>query len=305
MKKNILAIIGVLLVSSSVYAGTLGFKFDNDFLAGKSDKYYTSAESIYYLSPTFAPLDHMALKGANVMYLIGISQKMYTPEDISDPEPILTDRPYAGALTIDLGFEIHSDKSVNFLSLSLGTTGEASLAGQTQTEVHRWLGATTPEGWDNQVGELFIGQFNWQYKYKYTGKISNLLAYDIMPNLGCGVGTIFTFGNLGVMGRIGNKIPNDYATYRMEPTIRGQEGLNLKVYGIFGVEGRYVLENKLLDGYRSHGVEGEDMVGDLYAGIGTSIGRVNINYLITWRSEEFVGQDGSVKFGSIILTYGF
>jgi len=300
--KRILAIIVALFISSWAYAGTVGFQFDNDVLGSEKDRHYTSALSIYYLSETFPLLDNYMLKDLDVMYLIGVNQKMYTPDNISYPGVIYTDRPYAGSLALDLGVEIYKNNSADSIVISLGTTGEASLAEKTQKNVHEWIGSKEPMGWDNQIGEMAVFQLGYQRKYKYASKIGNILEYDVIPNGGVSFGTMYTYANLGFMGRIGNKVPKDYAMYRMEPTIRG---IDFKLYGIYGVEGKYVIDNTFLNGYKSHGVEAEDFVGDLYTGIGTTVGKFNISYLFTWRSKEFEGQDESDRFGSIIMSCGF
>ncbi len=71
-----------------------------------------------------------------------IGQNMFTPENILDPVPISTDRPYAGWLYAGPVYQRVGKLAPNLFVLDsfeadLGMVGPDSLAGQTQKQFHR------------------------------------------------------------------------------------------------------------------------------------------------------------------------
>ena len=74
---------------------------------------------------------------------LGVGQNMYTPPDITQENPPLDERPYAGWLYGSVGVVAETGKQLDQLELSLGVVGPASLAAKTQKLVHVITGSET------------------------------------------------------------------------------------------------------------------------------------------------------------------
>lgn len=150
--------------STSTFASGWLFGMHNDVISDE-DGNYTNAIFINYTDEAPAlnnqfwqaltPFDPNPLKYA-VNYQFG--QQMWTPSDISEPVPQPNERPYAGLLFGEASVLGYSSVSSYRLSLLVGTVGEQSMAGDTQTLLHEMIGATTPQGWDNQIEDEIVYQ---------------------------------------------------------------------------------------------------------------------------------------------------
>ena len=149
-----------IAIPGAVGAGdtTVILEYENDMFAG-DDRWYTNGVRATWIS-TSRPGRHndlVRLVGErsrlvdterSVSYGFSLGQSMYTPEDITDPDPPVDDRPYGGWLHVSAGFGQLRSSSLTRLSITLGVVGPASLADRTQKEVHRLVGADKPQGWD-------------------------------------------------------------------------------------------------------------------------------------------------------------
>lgn len=78
-----------------------------------------------------------------------------------------------------------------------------------------------------------------------------LFNLEIMPNFGINPGNVFTYASGGTSIRFGWRIPEDYGTPRIQPSIPGSSYFSTSQFGIYtfaGVEGRAVARNIFLDG---------------------------------------------------------
>ena len=83
----------------------------------------------------------------------GLTQKMFTPNDISKTYHQPDDYEYAGALFVTHSlFSYNQSKKYNIQTeIILGIRGPASLARATQTLLHNLINYQKPMGWDNQL----------------------------------------------------------------------------------------------------------------------------------------------------------
>lgn len=89
-------------------------------------------------------------------YTYEFGQKMFTPDHISREEPQFDANPFTGLLYGQLGKEEVSLESKKWANLLIGTTGENSLAGQTQKLFHGWFDMAEPRGWKYQVDNEIV-----------------------------------------------------------------------------------------------------------------------------------------------------
>lgn len=152
-------------------ASSVMVALENDFLNTRgvgTDRYYTSGVRIeYFFTKEKArfPSSLLVRVGQDKnLYSWGAAQYMFTPAHIERAEAQVGDRPYAGALFAV--HTLHSFDPAHRLRLSseifFGVMGPLSFAEQTQKWVHEKIRSPRPEGWDHQVPNDVILNYNIQ-----------------------------------------------------------------------------------------------------------------------------------------------
>jgi len=255
-------------------------------------------------------------KTNQVSFILG--QNIFTPEDITDPNLIVNDRPYAGWLYFGIGL-IKRQKSgriwvFDTMELDLGIVGPESYAQDVQTWWHKNISdSPRPAGWDHQLknepGLLLNLERKWRIELtpdNYEG-----LQVDFLPSTGVALGNVFTYASVGGMFRLGVNLPVDYGPPRIRPGAQGSDFFQydkkkpVSWYAYAGVEGRALAVNIFLDGNTftdSHSVDKKYFVGDFHAGFVLVIYRARLAFSQVFRSSEFNGQKELSEFGSINLS---
>jgi hypothetical protein len=258
-----------------------------------------------------------SLKTNQVSFIIG--QNIFTPEDISNPNLIPNDRPYAGWLYFGVGLIRSQIKKEGYaifdtFELDLGIVGPESFAEDAQKWVHQNVSdSPIPRGWDHQLknepGILVNLERKWRMEltpHGYQG-----LQVDFLPSVGAALGNVYTYGSLGTMFRLGVNLPVDYGPPRIRPGAQGSDFFQydkkkpFSWYAYAGVEGRALAVNIFLDGNtfaESHSVDKKIFVGDFHAGFVLVMYRVRVAFSQVFRSSEFNGQKEMSEFGSINLS---
>jgi hypothetical protein len=94
------------------------------------------------------------------------------------------------------------------------------LAEEAQNLVHDVIGVDQFQGWDNQLGNEPALQMALDRKFKAyrgTGAITPGFSADTIRRLGLQLGNIETSATVGIEGRVGWNIPNDFGTYPIRP----------------------------------------------------------------------------------------
>ena len=146
---------------------------DNDFInfyMKGTDNAYTNGTRIdfFYLKnarPHFFVDRILPKAGANSInvYGWGLTQLMYTPNDIATTDYQPNDYPYAGALyTTHSLYSYNVEKKYDFQTeIELGVRGPAAFTKQTQTFVHRLINYQSPMGWAHQARNAAIVNVNF------------------------------------------------------------------------------------------------------------------------------------------------
>lgn len=302
--------------------GTFTFVLENDLFFGR-DRDYTNGIMLAWMSePDYAPL--WALKTARLLpffpedgkvrssYAIG--QNMYTPNDITDPNPPLDERPYAGWLYAAVGIVVETgEQQLDQFQLQFGVIGPASLAEQSQTFVHKVIGSEKPQGWDTQLknepGLVITYQRSWR---ALVSTEINGFSIDMTPHIGGALGNVYTYANAGATMRFGWNLPNDYGPPRIQPGLPGSGFFEQNdVFGLYffaGLDARAVARNIFLDGntFRdSRSVDKEPLVADAQVGVALTIHDARLAFTHVFRSHEYKGQTGDDEFGAISLSVPF
>jgi lipid A 3-O-deacylase len=308
---------------------TCSMQFENDFFGGGTDRHFTHGTRFNCLTQPIQWITNAATKlpwfieedtlthpenALKARASISIGQNIYTPEDITDPQLITEDRPYAGWLYLGFGLVANQgSKRYDKLELDIGVVGPLSFAEEVQKTWHSLLGLRKPEGWDNQLeNEPGIDLFYEQARRLKKNMLSYGLEYDVIHHFGGSLGNVFTYASAGLTLRIGPDLDEDFGPPRIQPSLpgggffRSKKGFNWYVFS--GIEGRAVLYNIFLDGNTfsdSHSVDKKLWIGDLQAGIAIQVHRVRISYTQIYRTKEYHGQDRADSFGSLSISYQF
>ena len=144
-----------------------------------------------------------------------VGQNMATPEELENPDIILDDTPYLGLLAVGSSWIGFNDTEFTGFGITAGIVGEWSGAEQVQTGVHSLIGATEPEGWDNQLDTEPVLNIYFMKKRKLWNKPS----FDGAFNFDLSVGNFLTGIHAGIAMRFGRK-PGGFS-YVPDPIGRG------------------------------------------------------------------------------------
>lgn len=323
---------------------TFNIQVENDLFASDEDRHYTNGIRLSYLTKaTPCEENKPCLSGIlkdltsfipafrhgdsyRVSYSLG--QNMYTPSDISVPDLLPNDRPYAGWLYAGLGFvtrntfaddDQRAHDRIDNLEFNIGMVGPWSGAELAQESWHKLFGFGKPRGWDNQLRNEpgIVLQYERIWQFRSDSLLAKGLGLEFAPSVGGAVGNVYTHAAAGLRFRLGSNLPEDYGPPRIRPSLPGSDYFvpkerRLGFYLFAGVEGRVVLRNIFLDGntFRdSHSVNKKRFVGDLTVGAAVVTPRkgflppCRISYTYIFRTKEFDGQDFGDKFASINFSF--
>lgn len=242
---------GTLYIDSADYGGLLEIGTANDLFQARSnsDKYYSASFRASYLHPVFdSKFARKFLvgddKGNNFFGLV-LRQNGFTPDDLSDPNVIVDDRPYAGLLTLQYWRVSKKDLDWEYSNaFKFGVLGPASMVEQVQTWLHEATGSTPPMGWHNQIANALVVDYYARAEKRFLKDCSWVL-------LGAGAS-----GELGsLLNAFGVHSRLRVGKYYEDP--KTMFGLNYRkivasskwqVYADFIVAARYVLYDGTLQG---------------------------------------------------------
>ena len=271
--------------------------------------------------------------------VVKFGQSMFTPRDSARTDLIPDDRPYAGLLYVGMSWNRRKHQPLNDTEIldtreiTLGVMGPLALAQPAQDFIHDVIGAERFQGWDNQLRNEPAVQMALDKKFKAyqgAGAIQPGFSADYIRSLGLQLGNIETSGTLGIEGRIGWNIPNDFGTYPIRPgaenrppsaaSIHGGDGKGTTPSGrpragihLFGtLETKLVLHDFSLDGNlfeSSHSVTRSPWVAQAAIGLSAQspiAGHgVKLAVMRVWRTREFEEQGPSHAYGSVTLSIEF
>lgn len=334
------AVLATLLLSGGAQAGTLSLIVENDVFAG-TDRNYTAGHKLAYVTEGKRSPDDIVTGGfgrliADAIYGLdtirtqnsdGVSDNdivihegfalghsIFTPTDITTPDRLPDQHPYAGWLYGTYSIVGAHDNVVDTFAVDLGILGPSALGEEIQRGWHQIIDGQDPRGWDNQLkdepGIVFTYQRQWRYDLRNS---IGRFGLDILPTIGASLGNVRTQATLGTTLRAGYNLGNDYGPPRIRPALAGSAVLDhaadgVSVYLFGGVEGRAVLRNIFLDGNSwrdSLNVQRKPLVADFQVGAVVQTPGFQLAYTFVIRTEEFDGQQEEQQFGAVSLSVRF
>jgi len=313
-------------INKNIHKNYISLSYENDLIGGGSDKFYTSGIQLNYFNVDKKPPKPIKRLADSWMgfdvgdatatsYTLG--QKIFTPRNISNPNPQSNDRPWAGWLYGAVGLSNIYPTHVDHFGLTLGVIGPASLAEQTQSFIHEQItDSPEPRGWNNQLHTEPGLILSWDRRWPMV------IAADVdgfrlqaEPNISIAVGNVSSFAGVGGTLTFGpNQKQLQDTPPRLPPAMAGTgyfdtpDNRDWDWYLFAGVNGRAVARDIFLDGnsFRdSPSIDKKNIVIDSNAGLAVTYGDTRISYTIVYRTKEFYGQDDPAIFGSMSLTRRF
>lgn len=140
----------------------------------------------------------------------GLSQMTMTPEDISNPDPQPGDVPWAGSLGWAESWYALDNRTLNAFQIYFGILGPYSFAEPFQVQIHDWINADKPLGWDNQLETEPLLNLNYAFKRKLisAGEYATKgLTGDFAVGIEGALGNFVTSAGLTLEGRLGWGLP--------------------------------------------------------------------------------------------------
>ena len=211
----------------------LSLQWSNDilYLPNQTDYYFTNGMNLEFSVPAFSnnPLNYTLLNagsGANTVYMLGLTQDIFTPVMKDTIALLLNDRPFASYLTLQSS-AISTDPVRSFRIRSewqLGIMGGPAGGAATQNLIHKIMPASLEVvGWVNQVRTDAV------INYNVTIEKGLLQARYFQSWVGADarIGTLYTDMTPGVYFRLG--IFDDY--FNSPAGCEGKRKLNAFLYG--------------------------------------------------------------------------
>jgi hypothetical protein len=305
-----------LTVENDAFADPFGVHQDRHYTAGLKVVLFGGDDFATNLTARLNGVANWGIQPTAGDLGIVVGQNIYTPEDILNPAPIPTDRPYAGWLYTGLVYQRRGELAANLavmenFEINLGIVGPDSLAENAQKTIHRWwFPDDLPRGWDNQLHDEpgLVLKYARLWRYSPTTALSRYV--DVIPRVGGALGNVFTFATAGATLRLGYNLPPDFGVPLIDSPASVNGGFTRSTpwcfaYVFGGLDGRVVGRDITLDGNSFRGgpsVDKNILVGDVSWGFAVQIFRhVEIAYTRIIRTEQFRGQDGNDIFGSLTL----
>lgn len=279
------------------------FRYENDFFTA-TDKYYTQGVSLDVVSPAISklPTNLLLLRLANssIQYGLAIQHNAYTPTKITDANIRYNDRPYASSLLLQQ-YAINTDpikhKRVTTM-LSIGVMGKIAGGQWMQETIHRNTNNKMPEGWQYQIANDVVINYNVCYEK------SLIQLKDILVISGSGsvdIGTLNTQASIGSSVMVGY-FDSPYSTQQSKPFqayIYGQSGLNFIGYDA-------TLQGGLLNKSSVYTLTGNDInrtIAEASIGLVITYKKVQLEYFHTYNTRRFINSI-SHAWGGLMVSVG-
>ncbi|WP_439816849.1 lipid A deacylase LpxR family protein [Zavarzinia sp. CC-PAN008] len=303
-------------------SGTFTATFENDLFGQGTDEHYTNGFRFSYLTGDNDVPDWLRSTAqyiplfdgtGNLRASIALGQSMFTPDDLSRKDLIVSERPYAGWLYTAFGLISDKGSQYDTFEVNLGIVGPGAGGEEVQMFVHDLLDAQRPEGWDNQLrneaGFQFIWSRNWRALYEFD---VGGFGVEASPFVTGSLGNVMTYASTGITLRLGEDLRSDYGPPVINPNPPGSgffaPSSDWSWYVFVSAEGRVVGHNIFLDGNTwtdSHSVDKHELVGTLEGGLVVTIGGTRLSFVQILRSPEFKGQKGPDVYGSASVSLLF
>jgi lipid A 3-O-deacylase len=193
--------------------------YDNDYFTA-TDRYYTQGYNFEFVHPALRknPLTRLLVttNRNSAKYGLAFEHFGFTPTTIQSDAILVGDRPFAGAILLKT-FSMSTDtvRRVRVSSvLSTGMVGPVAFGGEMQTAIHRVINGVTPQGWQHQIRNDVIANYNLTVEkqlYAYRNSVS--VSANAQAQIGTFTNRLQT-GFVVMAGRFNSPFGNGLANRR-------------------------------------------------------------------------------------------
>lgn len=273
------------------------FYYDNDFFTAQ-DYYYTQGINLEYLHPALSknPLNFLLIKikEGRKEYGISVEHNVFTPSSIRHEEVLLNDHPFSAFLVLKSFTRTSNEFTGDVFStaISIGFIGPSAFGKEMQTSIHTWLKNLLPLGWDHQIRNDLL--LNYQINYeKMLVRIPSVFHLSGVGSLNAG--TLRDDFSGGVQMRFGKFY--DSPDKRSAIFIYGKSEVKCNLFdatlkgGVFNKRSEYTLKSSEVSLLKlQHTI-----------GLNIRLGSVMLEYFQSFVSKEFkTGMNhryGGISFG--------
>ena len=193
---------------------SIRFQYDNDYFS-ESDEYYTQGMNLEWISPSLKnnPLTRLLItqKENSNRYGLAIEHNAYTPTSIRSNEILYGDRPFAASIILKtFGASVNSSKRYRITSsFSLGMLGPVAGAYQIQKTIHSWLNGTDPKGWQYQIRNDLVINYEAAVERNIFHRKHFLINGLVTARIGT-LSTKFSLGTTIMVGKLNSAISNAF-----------------------------------------------------------------------------------------------
>jgi hypothetical protein len=282
------------------------FHYDNDFFT-KSDEYYTQGITLEYVNPALKkfPLSKLLWKpfASKAQYGLAFNLFGYTPTSILSDEILEGDRPFDANISLKT-FLIQKDevqKQQISTAFSIGVMGPAALGYEIQYNIHRWLKNPLPHGWQYQIKNDVILNYQLNYEKQLTTAGNHFVMHSTSE---IRLGTLNNKINTGFSFMIG-QFDKSYA-----PMSTNKKKFNFYLYGqsrvnLIGYDA--TMQGGLFNRKSPYTIAASDITRLTYqadAGIVFNYKKLLLSYTQSYLTKEF--RTGNYhRWGGISVGLGF
>ncbi|MBN8826705.1 MULTISPECIES: lipid A deacylase LpxR family protein [unclassified Spirosoma] len=228
------------------------FHYDNDYFTA-TDRYYTQGYNVEVVNPALRknPLTKLlvTLKGNPIQYGLSLEHFGFTPTTLGSDAILVGDRPFAACILVKT-FSISTDtlRRVRVSSLlSTGMVGPIAFGYEMQAAIHRLINGVEPHGWQHQIRNDAILNYNLTYEkqlYAYRHALSVSATAQVQ------VGTFLNRAQTGVaviLGRFDSPFSQTTTSKRLQLYAYAQPLVSIVAYdatlqgGLFNRSSPYVI----------------------------------------------------------------
>ncbi|TEW54862.1 lipid A deacylase LpxR family protein [Psychromonas sp. RZ22] len=243
-----------------------------------------------------------------ISYTFG--QFLQTAVEIKDPDLVTEDAPYVGLLAWEVDVTAFNEHVADKLSLTLGVVGPLAGGEYVQKNIHGWIGASEPMGWDNQINNEPV--FRVQAKRIWRNAVLPIgpTEVDLITGVNGGLGNLKSDTSAGVGLRWGQELQSSFAS--SSPfAVQKLNGLTTSPNGWYvfvNASASYVLNDIFMDGNTFSDSHSVDLIHwQAAASIGAQLNLYDWNFIYTliYSTDQYKSQTEDTRFGTISITYHF
>ncbi len=297
------------------------FFFEND-LFSTTDSQYSSGVKLNLLYRVENPknplyeLLYLDYDEYEIYTSFSVVNQIYTPADLSNPNLIIEDRPYAGWTYLEYGVHKSSKKDLRSLYLQIGMIGPASKSEQIQKTIHNITGSSDPMGWDNQLQNELGINLTYIHKWRFAPEPLGGFERAIIPFLQGELGNISTKAVAGISTRIGWNILKDFGVSTVDAggevgvcVLDESQGMLNRdwsfSFNLLGY-GSAIAHDIFLDGNtfkQSHSVDKNNFVAYLGFGFTARYQKFVLNFMQTKSTSKFKEEKGIHTVGTVVISW--